>query len=189
MFKHLLNQAFGGLVFFILTTVNSWAASFIVNPVIAHLTEQQTITSLMIKNQSSTPTAIELELYRWNQVDGKEKLTPAPELLATPAIFKIPANASQIIRVGSRQSITSSEEKAYRLIMTEIPSQSKQSFQGLNVLLRISIPIFLSKTISSPELIWKASVNDDGKLLLSIANTGLGHTKILKHPLLVCAAS
>lgn len=180
MFLISSNQVVTGLVIFLLGLTNAWAASFAVSPVIAHLTEQQTISSFTIKNQSPAPTAIELQLFRWEQINGEEKLTPAPELLVTPTIFKVPGNASQIIRVGLRQPVTSSQEKAYRLILKEIPSPPKPGFHGLNVLLRISIPIFVSKTIASPELRWRASLGDNGKLLLNINNTGLGHTKLLK---------
>lgn len=173
------NQVVTGLVIFFLGFSNAWAASFSVSPVIAHLTEEQTITSFTIKNQAATQTAIELQLFRWQQIDGEERLTPAPELLVTPTIFKVPGNASQIIRVGMRQPITTEQEQAYRLILKEIPSLPKPGFQGLNVLLRISIPIFVSKSMTSPMLDWRASVNSDGKLILESNNTGSGHTKLL----------
>ena len=181
MFHLPFNQAIAGrVVFFSLGFYNAWGASFSVNPVIAHITEQQRITSFNIKNQSSTPTAIELQIFRWEQIDGEEKLTPAPEMLVTPTIFKVPANASQIIRVGMRQPVLSEKEQAYRLILKEIPAPPKQGFQGLNVLLKISLPIFASKTMVSPALQWRAIAGENGKLKLDINNTGLGHTKILQ---------
>lgn len=173
------NQVVTGLVIFLLNISNTWAASFTVSPVIAQLTEQQAITSFTIKNQAATPTAIELQLFRWQQIDGEERLTPAPELLVTPTIFKVPGNASQIIRVGMRQPISTELEQAYRLILKEIPGLPKPGFQGLNVLLRISIPIFVSKNIGAPTLNWRASTGDDDKLILDIDNTGSGHTKLL----------
>lgn len=181
MFFLPFNQAVTGLVlFFTLGLPNAWGASFSVDPVIAHITGQQRITSFNVKNRSSVPTAIELQIFRWEQVNGEEKLTPAPEMLVTPTIFKVPGDASQIIRVGKRQAVLNEKEQAYRLILKEIPAPPKPGFQGLNVLLKISLPIFASKTIVSPALQWRAKVSDHGKLQLDIHNTGLGHTKILQ---------
>ena len=181
MFYFPFNQAVTGLVvFFILGFPNAWGASFSVDPVIAHITEQQRITSFNIKNQSSTPTTIELQLFRWEQINGEEQLTPAPEMLVTPTIFKVSGNASQILRVGMRHPVLNEKEQAYRLILTEVPTPPKPGFQGLNVLLKISLPIFTSKTMVSPILRWRAKVGKNGKLQLNINNTGLGHTKILQ---------
>lgn len=173
------NQVVTGLVIFFLGFTNVWAASFSVSPVIAHITEQERITSFTIKNQAQSQTAIESQLFRWQQINGEEKLTPAPELLVTPAIFKLDGSASQIIRVGIRQPVTTEQEQSYRLILKEIPSLPKPGFQGLNVLLRISIPIFVSKNLASPTLNWRASVDENGKLVLDIDNSGFGHTKLL----------
>lgn len=184
MSYHYFNQALTGLVVFLLGLSNAWAVNFAVNPVIAHLTEQQPVTSFSIKNQDQSPATIELQLFRWQQINGEEKLTPAPELLVTPSIFKLPGNASQIIRVGMRQPVMTEQEHAYRLILKEIPPPPNPGFQGLNVLLRISIPIFVSKNMASPNLYWRASVGDSGKLLLGIDNAGAGHTKLLQVRLL-----
>jgi fimbrial chaperone protein len=172
------NQALTGLVIFLLSAVNAHAATFSVSPVTAYLNAQQPITALTIKNQDSTPITVEAQLFRWQQVDGKEQLTPAPELLVTPPIFKIPGSSTQIIRVGMRKPITSDLEQSYRLILKEVPTQAKQDFQGLNVVLRISMPVFVSKGPVSPEINWRAYQGDDGKLWLDIRNTGSGHTKI-----------
>lgn len=180
MLQFPFNQAVAGLVFFSLSFSNAWGASFSVDPVIAHITEKQRITSFNVKNQSATATAIELQVFRWEQINGEEKLSPAPEMLVTPTIFKLPGSASQIIRVGMRQPVLHEKEQAYRLFLKEIPAPPEPGFQGLNVLLKISLPIFTSKTMVSPALQWRAIAGKNGKLKLDINNAGLGHTKILQ---------
>jgi fimbrial chaperone protein len=173
------NQALTGLVIFLLSVFNNaHAATFSVSPVTAYLNAQHPITALTIKNQDSAPITVEARLFRWQQVDGKEQLTPAPELLVTPPIFKIPRSSIQIIRVGMRKPITSDLEESYRLVLKEIPPQAKPDFQGLNVVLRISMPVFVSKGPVSPEINWRAYHGENGKLWLDIRNTGSGHTKI-----------
>lgn len=178
MKSFLSNQALTGLVIFLLGCINAHAANFAVSPVIAHLTSEKPIAALTIKNQDSAPLMVEAQLFRWRQIDGKEQLTPAPELLATPPIFKIAGSSSQIVRVGMRKPITSDPEESYRLILKEIPPDKKPGFQGLNVILRISIPLFVSKGPVSPELRWRAYLGDNGKVWLDVENVGSGHTKI-----------
>lgn len=173
------NQALTGLVIFLLGFISAaHAANFAVSPVIAHLNAEKPVAALTIRNQDQTPIMVETQLFRWKQVDGKEQLTPAPELLVTPPIFKIAGSSSQIIRVGMRKPITSDLEESYRLILKEIPPARQPGFQGLNVVLRISIPVFVSKGPVAPELKWHASLGEDGKVWLDIENVGSGHTKV-----------
>src|SRR4051812_25084224 len=120
MFTREWGQAACGLAFLFAATAVS-AGSFAVNPVRATLSAKQPVGSLVVQNQGSEPTVIQLETGRWAQQDGKDVYVPTKEILAPPPIFTVPAGGSQIVRVGMRRAAEPGRELTYRLFLQEVP--------------------------------------------------------------------
>ena len=71
-------------------------------------------------------------------------------------------------------------ELAYRLILTEVPQQASPGFTGLNVALRLSLPIFVApKGAASPQLEWSAARNASGSITVTARNAGNAHARVL----------
>jgi fimbrial chaperone protein len=116
----------------------------------------------------------------WEQARGEDKLSPTRELLVSPTVFTIPGNGSQLVRVALRRPPDAQRELSYRLILTEVPQQASREFTGLNVALRLSLPIFVAPTsTASPQLEWSAALTAAGEMALSARNSGNAHARVL----------
>ena len=74
---------------------------------------------------------VQADTRLWEQVGGEERLSPTRDVLVSPAVFTIPANGSQIVRVALRRPPDAERELSYRLILTEVPQQASPDFTGL----------------------------------------------------------
>jgi len=116
----------------------------------------------------------------WEQVNGEDRLTPTRELLVSPAVFTLPADGSQLVRVALRRPADPQRELSYRLILTEVPQQARPDFTGLNVALRLSLPVFVAPTAkASQALEWSATRTADGALAVTARNTGNAHARVV----------
>ena len=183
MFTREWGQAACGLAFLFGATAVS-AGSFAVNPVRATLSAKQPVGSLVVQNNGSEPTVVQLETVSWAQQDGKEVYEPTKDILATPPIFTVPAGGSQIVRVGMRRAAEPGRELTYRLFLQEVP-QTKTDLQGLRVVLRVGIPVFvLPAAAASPSLRWQAMRMADGSLRVRVTNSGNAHIQLARSKLM-----
>jgi fimbrial chaperone protein len=115
----------------------------------------------------------------WTQQQGKDVYAPTTEILATPPVFTVPAGGSQVIRVGLRRAPDAQREITYRLFLQEVPPPPKPGFQGLQVALRIGVPVFVTPaTEQLTALAWKIYRTRDGKLEVSLTNNGGIHVQV-----------
>ena len=85
---------------------------------------------------------------------------------------------------------TRKRELSYRLILTEVPQQASPDFTGLNVALRLSLPIFVAPTATAePRLDWSATRSADGAIALTARNTGNAHARVLNFNVAPAAGS
>jgi fimbrial chaperone protein len=160
------------------------AGSIAVNPVRVTLTATQTTGALVVRNSGAEPSVVQLQVVHWSQQEGKDVYVPTKDLLATPPIFTVPAGGSQTVRIGLRQSPDPRREGSYRLIMQEVPPPPKPEFRGLQVALRLSVPVFVVPPVASPPaLAWRANVTSQGDLQVTAANTGDAHVQVLRFKL------
>jgi fimbrial chaperone protein len=131
---------------------------------------------------------VQLQIVSWSQQDGKDVLEPSRDLLATPPIFTVPAGGSQTVRVGLRQRSNIQTEGSYRLILQEVPPPPKPEFRGLQVALRLSVPVFIAPAVApavapTTAMTWQANVTStpDAPTDLTVAavNTGTAHVQVL----------
>jgi fimbrial chaperone protein len=178
MYRKSIVQAVCGLILLVTGAGAASAGSFQVNPVRATLSANQSISSLTVHNTGDEATVIQLELFSWSQQDGKDVYTPTREILATPPIFTIPANGSQVVRVGLRRKPDTQRELTYRLFLQEVPPPPKPGFQGLRVALRIGVPVFVLPTAAvQPQLQWQAAHTPEG-IKINVSNSGNVHVQI-----------
>lgn len=174
-----LSQTLAGLAFLIFGVTAVEAGNFSVSPVRATLSASHSIDSLRVRNNSDESAVIQVEIAMWSQVDGSDVLQPSREILATPPIFTVPAKGTQVVRVGLRRAPDATRELAYRIFLQEVSPPPREGFQGLQVSLRLSIPVFvLPKSPVKPLLVWSAKAEEPGKIKLRISNVGNAHIQI-----------
>ncbi len=160
--------------------VTAWAGSFAVNPVRLQLSAAQPTAVLHVTNDGKTSTVVQLSLFVWSQVNGRNVLTPTRKLLATPPIFTLPAGGEQIVRVGLLAKPVAQRETAYRLLMTQVAPRPRPGFRGLRVVLRLSLPVFVAPRIgtATPKLAWRIRRLGNGRVRLTVTNNGTAHAQV-----------
>jgi len=155
------------------------AASFTVSPVRVALSPAQKTVALTVTNNGSEPVVVQSQVQGWSQQDGEEIYTPTSDVLATPPIFTVQGGASQIIRIGLRKQPDSSDEQAYRLFLREVPGPPRPDLQGLQIALRMSIPVFVNLAgTAAAKMRWHLQRQTDGSLKVSVANAGNAHAQV-----------
>lgn len=149
------------------------AGSFSVNPVRVELSAQRSSAVVQVENTGSSEVTVEARTFAWAQPEGKDQLSPTREVIVTPQVFRLKAGATQLLRIGALRTPDQSNELPYRLVLEEIPPPPAPDVKGLQVALRISIPVFLRPPVEAKDKIDVAiSSENDRQLRLIFANSG-----------------
>lgn len=85
----------------------------------------------------------QVRVYEWTQRDGQDVLTETRDVIASPPVMIIPAGETQVVRLINKTTSTE-REKAYRLIIDELPADDELPARaGVNLLLKYSVPVFV----------------------------------------------
>jgi len=156
------------------------AADLGVEPVSILLSPQQQTAAIKISNASDLPTTVQIQVVAWSQVDGKDVYTPTKELLAAPPIVTIAANGEQIIRTALRRRADPASELSYRIFIQDLPAPPTPGFRGLQVALRIGLPVFVKpqQGLAAPIMLWRVTRGPANSLELNLKNHGNGHVQV-----------
>jgi fimbrial chaperone protein len=135
------------------------AGSFQINPIRVDLGATAASQVLTVRN----------DVYR-----------PTQDVLVTPPIARIAPGAEQVIRVGLRRPTDPARQGTFRLFVNEVPGAPASGFTGLQVALRVSLPVFVAA--SGParrDVAWTLSRDTDGGLSLTLENRGNVHVQVL----------
>ena len=147
-----------------------------VAPVLVSLSPEHAIDSIRLRNGRSRAVAFEVEAYAWSQVDGQDRLTPTNELIVAPGVFEIAANSAQTVRLGVRDSNGGESERAYRILLRELPRQ-EQTGAALGFTLEMSLPVFVTPRGAQANLI---SRTEGGRLVLTNSGSSFAQISILQ---------
>jgi fimbrial chaperone protein len=163
-----------------LGAASSQAGSLEVNPIRVELSAAARSVAVAVKNSGTDPVVVQVSVQAWSQENGKDVLTPTKDVLVTPPIATIAVDKEQIIRVGLRRAPDAERELSYRLYVEEVPGAAKPGFQGLQVALRIGLPVFVQprKGPAKATLVWDARLRGEDTVNLKVANQGSGHIQI-----------
>jgi fimbrial chaperone protein len=149
------------------------AGSFSVNPVRVELSAQRSSTVLQVENTGNSEVTVEARTFAWGQPEGKDQLSATREVIVTPQVFRLKAGATQLLRIGALRKPDQFNELPYRLVLEEIPPPPAPDVKGLQVALRISIPVFLRPPVEAKDKIDVAIRSEnDRQLRLIFANSG-----------------
>lgn len=156
------------------------AGTFTISPLRVDLSTQTTTAALTVRNEDKTSVVVQAEALRWAQAGGDDALEPTRDLLVSPAVFTLPPNGSQLVRVALRREADPRRELSYRVWLQEVPQPADPGFTGLKVALRLSLPVFVTPAVPvQPLLEWSASRAEDGKLVVRADNHGEAHERVL----------
>ena len=156
------------------------AGSFTVKPVRVELSTRQLRITMQIQNLGDAPITIQAHIASWNAQGAAEILSASDDILMNPPIFTVGSGHTQYLRLGLRHPQPDTREGTYRLILEEVPPPLKPGFNGLNTVLKISVPIFIKPRVPAPQLAWTLQRTSDQELRLAVENRGNAHVQIRK---------
>jgi fimbrial chaperone protein len=176
--RHWLSAALGAAT--LLTLLPAMAADLGVDPVSLELSPDKQTAALKVSNASDLPTSIQIQAVAWSQQDGKDVYAPTKELLVAPPIVTIAPNSEQIIRVALRRPADPVKELTYRIFLQELPVPPPSGYRGLQVALRIGLPVFVkpAKTQAVPNMVWSVAWAPDHSLKVTMQNQGAAHVQV-----------
>jgi fimbrial chaperone protein len=155
--------------------------TFSISPIRIDLSGAATTGALTVRNEEAVTVVVQADGFAWEQSGGEDRLSASRDLLVSPAVFTLPPNGSQLVRVALRRGADPRQESSYRLMLQEVPQPASPDFNGLKVSLRLSLPVFVAPLASAePRLAWSAGADASGHLVITGSNSGNAHARILK---------
>lgn len=147
--------------------------------------------ALWVENRGQRTATMQLRVLAWTQAAGEHRHAPQDEIVGTPAIFRIEPGKRQFVRLTRTQAPGAGEERAYRVLIDEIPDRRNaqvatrvptQAASGLRFQLRYSIPLFSygaglasrKQGVAPARLTWRQTGDT-----LELRNAGPHHAKLV----------
>ncbi|PJI89297.1 molecular chaperone [Sphingomonas koreensis] len=159
----------------------AWAARLRISPIGVHLTATERAGAITIVNTDDRPVNLQLRIYEWSErEDGQEQLDRTDDMIVSPPAITVPAGASYTIRVARPMIAPVNGELAYRLLIDELPQPDdpRTTGQGVKMVLRNSLPVFVTDAKAMAELKW-AVWQDEAGVHVRAENQGKRHAKIV----------
>jgi fimbrial chaperone protein len=157
----------------------AFAGTFTISPLRVDFADATGMAVLTVRNEDATPVVVQTQGLAWSQEAGQDALTPSRDLLISPAVFTLQPGGSQLVRVALRRKVDPLRELTYRVLLQEVPQIASPDFNGLKVVLRLSVPVFVEPlAAAAAQVAWVATRGDDGRLSLSARNDGSAHARI-----------
>jgi len=134
------------------------AAHLGVSPTLVDIPAAQPAAGVRISNQDpETAIQVQARLFRWQQQDGQEVYTPTDDLILSPPVTRIEPGRENLIRLIRNGPAPEAGERSYRLLLDELPapvqdegSAQTEASASLNVVIRQSIPVFVTHPQATP---------------------------------------
>lgn len=160
------------------------AVNIQIAPVRVVLQPGRPVASLTVTNDGASEIPMQAEVMSWSQKDGQNVYAPTREVLVNPAIFRIPANGRQIVRLGLQVGALADAERSYRIFLRQLPRDKALPAGGaaegggaeLQTLLQLVLPIFVppSAPAGAPSVAWRLDASDAAPAL-TVDNLGREH--------------
>lgn len=128
-----------------------FATSLQVAPISVELESGENAEALWLSNTGDAPIQAQVRVMEWSQQAGSDALAPSRELLPSPPIVGIAPGERQLVRIVRPDTSPVAQERAFRLIVDELPGAEQPSSPGLQFLLQYSIPVFVLPPGATPQ--------------------------------------
>src|SRR5262245_8341808 len=149
-----------------------YASSIQIGPILVQMVERERATTVSVRNSSPEPVNMQVRTMDWSQASGEDALAPSQTLVASPPAFTIQPGESQTVRVVIDNAETNTSERAWRLVVDELPRESANAGASVVTPVRFYVPVFLTPSNASRSSVrWSAHRTDAG-IVVAAQNTG-----------------
>lgn len=156
------------------------AASLQVAPTSLQLTPRQNADALWLTNSGTAPVQVQVRVYEWRQDTGQDQLLPTTDLQVSPPMQSLAAGQQQLIRVVRSEPAAPASQRAYRVVVDELPTVDPRR-TGMQFVLRYSMPVFVQPDAGTGlEYALQARLTrlDDGRPALEVHNSGNSYAQL-----------
>lgn len=176
----LISLALAAYLLFLIPLDSASAARLRISPIGLHLTATERAGAITIVNTDERPVNLQLRIYQWSELeDGQEQLDKTSDMIVSPPAITVPAGASYTIRIARPVVTPVNGELAYRLLIDELPQPDdpRTMGQGIKMVLRNSLPVFVTDAKAMADLKWEVW-QDEAGIHARAQNQGKRHAKI-----------
>lgn len=152
------------------------AGTLKVSPIKVFLPDDGKAEVIRVKNPDPTPALVQVQAIEWADAERLDEAKRAPEILAVPPIFEMGPDSEQVIRLVHRDKGGTPVEKAYRLLITEVPQELDN--RGVAFAVRLNMPLFVTPKGAEPNPEWRFQYTSSGEAELILANRGNAHLMV-----------
>lgn len=158
------------------------AGSLSVNPIRLDLDDGHPTSAMTLENKGTGTVVVQLRLMRWLAEGEFEHYEPTDDIVATPPIMTIRPGQPQVVRVGLNRAPDAQRELSYRLFLEEVPPPPTLGYQGVQVAIRIGVPVFVApEKEARPAIRWRLlGGKDRSAVTVAAANEGTAHVKVVR---------
>ena len=98
---------------------------------------------MTVRNEGDERLRLQINVMAWDQgKDGEMALKPTHDIIFYPTLLTVDPGAQRNLRVGTKVSAVA-KEQSYRILVEELPSNVKLQGNGVRIVTKMSIPIFI----------------------------------------------
>jgi fimbrial chaperone protein len=156
-----------------------FAATLQISPVMVDVPADANAAGITLRNPGDKPLFGQVRVFRWDQSNGDDTLTPTQDMVASPPLIQIAGHADQLVRLVRTIAAPAGAELGYRVLIDELPERDTAPTSGVTIRLRYSVPVFLEPPtdVGQPKLTWHLQ-RADQSWLLRIDNAGKKRAQI-----------
>ncbi len=149
---------------------------FEVGPVRLDLSQGVRSGLISLRNNESDVARVQVSAFAWSQgPHGEVRLAPTQAVAFFPSLFALAPGQTRQIRVGV-EARAGKTEKTFRLIIAELPPlRATPVVNGVRVLTRLSIPIFVAPVSGSAQVRLSHLALSRGHVSFALGDTGQVH--------------
>lgn len=146
----------------------SFAQGLRVSPVLLEVTAPGAATTLTLRNEGSQPITVQARVFGWSQQAGDEQLQRTSDVVVSPPAIQLAPGATQTVRVIRTARTVVRGEEAYRVVINEVPDQSRRRAGAVAFATELRLPVFFTgQGARSPDVAWSLRQSGNATYLVA----------------------
>ena len=113
-----------------------------VTPLRLEVASNEKSTQMLVRNHAEEDLKAQIRVFKWQQVDGKDRFSPTDEIVVSPSIVAIRPGHAQAFHVLVRHREENAGEVRYRVVIDQLPDPSRKLYGAAQTRLRLTLPLF-----------------------------------------------